>query len=158
MLAQVYLLLLTRLPILRIHLINALTFNWYMCYQMIHQLFWVSVWQLLTIHVLSLSMNLENIKAEINWSSLLNCDLNYYYNVIYQPPSLFAHIKSRYHAFKSKVLKDSHCETAQFWARCMDIIQMVMTLIRATRKQLEVFFSSDYLWVMSPFLCFIMEC
>ena len=24
--------------------------------------------------------------------------------------------------------------------------------------RLEVFFSSDYLWVMSPFLCFIMEC
>ena len=33
MLAQVYILLLTRLPILRIHLINALTFNCYMCYQ-----------------------------------------------------------------------------------------------------------------------------
>ena len=49
-------------------------------------------------------------------------------------PSLFAHINSRYHAFKSEVLKDSHCETAQFWARYMDIIQMVLTLIRATRK------------------------
>ena len=31
-------------------------------------------------------------------------------------------------------LKDSHCETAQFWARYMDMIQMVLTLIRATRK------------------------
>ena len=49
-------------------------------------------------------------------------------------PSLFAHINSRYHAFKSEVLKDSHCETAQFWARYVDIIQMVLTLIRATRK------------------------
>ena len=36
--------------------------------------------------------------------------------------------------FKLEVLKDSHCETAQFWARYMDIIQMVLTLIRATRK------------------------
>ena len=49
-------------------------------------------------------------------------------------PSLFAHINSRYHAFKSEVLKDSHYETAQFWARYMDIIQMALTLIRATRK------------------------
>ena len=49
-------------------------------------------------------------------------------------PSLFANINSRYHAFKSEVLKDSHCETAQFWARFMDIIQMVLTMIRATRK------------------------
>ena len=49
-------------------------------------------------------------------------------------PSLFAHINSRYHAFKLEVLKDSHCETAQFWARYMDIIQMVLTLIRAPRK------------------------
>ena len=49
-------------------------------------------------------------------------------------PSLFAHINSRYHAFKLEVLKDSHCDTAQFWARYMDIIQMMLTLIRATRK------------------------
>ena len=28
----------------------------------------------------------------------------------------------------------SHCETAQFWARYMDMIQMVLTLIRTTRK------------------------
>ena len=60
-------------------------------------------------------------------------DLNYYYNVIYQP-SLFAHINNRYHAFKLEVLRDSHCETAQFWERYMDIIQIVLTLIRATRK------------------------
>ena len=53
--------------------------------------------------------------------------------MIYQP-SLFAHINSRYHVFKSEVLKDSDCETAQFWARYMDIIQMVLTLIRATKK------------------------
>ena len=53
--------------------------------------------------------------------------------MIYQP-SLLAHINSRYHVFKSQVLKDSHCETAQFWARFMGIIQMVLTLIRATRK------------------------
>ena len=53
--------------------------------------------------------------------------------MIYQP-SLFAHINSRYHAFKAGVLKDSDCETAQFWARYMYIIQMVLTLIRATRK------------------------
>ena len=51
-------------------------------------------------------------KAEINWSSLLIYgDLNQYYNVIYQP-LLFAHINSRYHAYKSEVLKDSHYETA----------------------------------------------
>ena len=31
-------------------------------------------------------------------------------------------------------MKDSHCETAQFLARYMDMIQMVLTLIRATRK------------------------
>ena len=59
------------------------------------------------------------------------------YDVIYQP-SLFAHINSRYHAFKSKVLKDSDCETAQFLARYMDIIQMVLALIRAPRKQLRI--------------------
>ena len=53
--------------------------------------------------------------------------------MIYQP-FLFAHINSRYHAFKFKVLKGSHCETVQFWARYMDIIQMVLTLIKATRK------------------------
>ena len=53
--------------------------------------------------------------------------------MIYQP-SLFAHINSRYHAFKSEVLKDSHCEAAQFCERYMDIIQMVLTLISSTRK------------------------
>ena len=53
--------------------------------------------------------------------------------MIYQT-SLFAHINIRCHAFKAEVLKDSHCETAQFWARHMVIIQMVLTLIRATRK------------------------
>ena len=53
--------------------------------------------------------------------------------MIYQP-SLFAHIKSRYQAFKVEGLKDSYCETAQFWAKYMYIIQMVLTLIRATRK------------------------
>ena len=66
-------------------------------------------------------------------SLLIYGDLNYYYNVIYQP-SLFAHIHSKYHAFKLEVLKGSHCETAKFWARYMDIIQMVLTLIRARRK------------------------
>ena len=54
-------------------------------------------------------------------------------NFVICQPSLFAHINSRYLAFKSEVLKDSHCETAQFWARYMDIFQMVLTLIRATR-------------------------
>ena len=39
------------LPILSIHLINALSFNWYVCYQMIYKLFWLSVQQLLTMHV-----------------------------------------------------------------------------------------------------------
>ena len=53
--------------------------------------------------------------------------------MIYQP-SLFAHINSRYHAFKAEGLKDSHCEIAQFWAGYMYIIQMMFTLIRATRK------------------------
>ena len=48
--------------------------------------------------------------------------------------SLFDHINGRYHAFKAEVLKDSHCETAQFWAKYTYIIQMVLTLIRATRK------------------------
>ena len=57
-------------------------------------------------------------------------DLNYYYNVIYQP-WLFVHINSRYNAFKSEILKDSHCETAQFLARYTDIIQRVLTLIWA---------------------------
>ena len=33
-----------------------------------------------------------------------------------------SHKQYRYHAFKSEVLKDSHCETAQFWARYMDMI------------------------------------
>ena len=47
---------------------------------------------------------------------------------------LFAHINNRYHAFKSEVLKDSHFETAQFWTRYMDIIQMASALIKATRK------------------------
>ena len=61
--------------------------------------------------------------------------------MIYQP-SLFAHINSIYHAFKSEVLKDSHCEIAQFWARYMDIIQMMLTLIRATRKTTLNFNSS----------------
>ena len=60
---------------------------------------------------------------------------------MYQP-SLFAHINSRYHAFKSEVLKDSHCETAQFWARSIDIIQMVLTLIRATRKTILICISA----------------
>ena len=70
--------------------------------------------------------------AEINWSSLLIYDdLNYYYNVIYQP-LLFAHTHSRYHAFKSEFRTDSHCKTAQFRSRYMSIIQMVLTLIRAT--------------------------
>ena len=31
------------LPSLSIHLINALSFNYYVCYQMVHKLFWVSV-------------------------------------------------------------------------------------------------------------------
>ena len=47
---------------------------------------------------------------------------------------MFAHINSRNHAFKSEVLKVSHCETDQIWARYMNIIQIVLTLIRATRK------------------------
>ena len=54
--------------------------------------------------------------------------------MIYQP-SLFGHINSRYHAFKSVVLKDSQWETAQFWARFMYIIHMVLTLIRAKREK-----------------------
>ena len=41
---------------------------------------------------------------------------------------LFARINSRYHAFKAEVLKDIHCETAQFWARYMYLIQIVLTL------------------------------
>ena len=93
------------LPILSIHPINDLNSNCYVCYQMIHKLFWVSL--------------------------IIYGDLYYYYNVIYQP-SLFSHINSRYHAFKSEVLKDRHCKTAQFWTRYMDIIQMVLTLITAT--------------------------
>ena len=51
--------------------------------------------------------------------------------MIYQP-SLFAHINSRYHAFKSKVRTDSQSKTAQFRSWYMDIIQMVFTLIRTT--------------------------
>ena len=45
--------------------------------------------------------------------------------MIYQP-LLFVQINSRY--------KERYCETAQFWARYMDIIEMVLPLIRATRK------------------------
>ena len=43
-----------------------------------------------------------------------------------------------YHAFKSEDLKDSHYETAKFCARYMEIIQMVLTLIIATRKTTSV--------------------
>ena len=57
---------------------------------------------------------------------IIKCDLSIF--------AVSSHKQYRYHAFKSEVLKDSHCETAQFWARCMDLIQMVLTLIRATRK------------------------
>ena len=56
--------------------------------------------------------------------------------MIYQP-SLFAHINSRYHEFNAEVLKDSHCETVQFWARYMYTIQMVLTLIRARKTTLN---------------------
>ena len=66
-------------------------------------------------------------------------------------PSLFAHINNRYHAFKSEVLKVGHCETAQFWARYMDIIQMVLTLIWATRKTtLNCMSALSYLYALSP--------
>ena len=54
--------------------------------------------------------------------------------MIYQPSPL-AHINSRYHAFKAEVLKDSHGETAQFWAMYMYIVQMVLALIRATSNK-----------------------
>ena len=57
--------------------------------------------------------------------------------MIFQSP-LFAHINSRYHAFKSEVLKDRHCETAQSRASHIDIIQMVLTLIRASRKTTKI--------------------
>ena len=46
----------------------------------------------------------------------------------------FAHIYSRYHAFKAEILKDRHCKTDQFWTRYMYVIQMVFTLIMATSK------------------------
>ena len=36
--------------------------------------------------------------------------------------------------FKSEALKGSHGKTVQFWARSMDIIQMVLILIRDTSK------------------------
>ena len=83
------------------------------------------------LHMYKVCQRIKKIyKAEINCSSLwIYGDLNYHYNVIYQP-SLFPHINSRYHAFKSKVLKNSHCE----WTMYMDIIQRVLTLIRATKK------------------------
>ena len=68
--------------------------------------------------------------------------------MIYQP-SLFGHINIRYHAFKSEVLKDSHCEKSQFWARYMDIIQMVLTLIRAPRKT-TLNCMSAYLYALFP--------
>ena len=79
-------------------------------------------------------------KAELRSSLFIYCDLNYY-NVIYQP-SLFAHINSRYHAFKAEVLKDSHSKTVQFWATYMYIIQMVLTLIRNTRETTLNFMSA----------------
>ena len=135
MVAQVYVLLLTRFTYLSIHLINALSFNCYVCYQMIYISYSEYLYSRSWLYMYKVCQRIKKIyKAEINWSSLLIYgDLNYYYNVIYQP-SLFAHINSRYHAFKAEVLKDSHCETAQFWARYMYIIQTVFTLIRATRK------------------------
>ena len=112
------------LPILGIRLINALSFNCYVCYQMIHKLFWLNMYKV--------CQRLWKIyKAEINWRSLLIYgDLNYYYNVIYQP-SLFDHINSRFMHSNQKFWKTVQ---AQFWAKNMDIIQMVLTLIRATRK------------------------
>ena len=118
---------------LSIYLINALSFNCYVCYRMISysEYLYRSCW----LYMYKVCQRIWKMyKAEINWSSLLIYgDINYYYNVIYQP-SLVAHINSRYHAFESEVLKDSHFETAQSWARYMDIIQMVLTLIRATKK------------------------
>ena len=46
----------------------------------------------------------------------------------------FRNYFEKYHAFKSEVMKGSPGKTAQFWARYMDIIQMVLTLIRATKE------------------------
>ena len=34
----------------------------------------------------------------------------------------------------------------------------LVSVVGPTVAQLEVFFSSDYLWVMSPFLCFFIVC
>ena len=51
----------------------------------------------------------------------------------------------KYHAFRSEVLKGSHGKTAQFWARYMEIIQMVLTLIRATKENnLELHIAALY--------------
>ena len=72
--------------------------------------------------------------------------------MIYQP-FLFAHINSTCHAFKSEVLKDSHSVTAQFWARYMDIIHMVLTLIRATRKTTFNCMSALSLCLVPNFYC-----
>ena len=51
-----------------------------------------------------------------------------------EQPEDFKNYFEKYHAFKSEVLKGSHGKTAQFWARYMEIIQMVLTLIRATKE------------------------
>ena len=102
--------------------------KWYISYSVY---LYSSCW----LYMYKVCKSFQNIyKAEINWSSLLIYgDLNFNYNVIYQP-LLFALINSRYNAFKAEVLKDSHCETADFLARYMYIIQMVLTLISGTRK------------------------
>ena len=71
--------------------------------------------------------------------------------MIYQP-SLFAHINSRYHAFKAEGLIESHCETAQFLTRYMYIIQKVLTLIRATRKTSLLFIITPVVEVCSCFM------
>ena len=46
----------------------------------------------------------------------------------------FRNYFQRYHDFILEVLNGTHGKTAQFWMRYMDIIQKILTLIRATKE------------------------
>ena len=50
-------------------------------------------------------------------------------------------------------MHSNHCETAQFWARYMDMIQMVLILIRATRKTALNCMSSLYVCLVPNVHC-----
>ena len=55
-------------------------------------------------------------------------------NVSKVEDSEFRNYFEKYHAFILEVLNGIHGKTAQFWMRYMDIIQKILTLIRATKE------------------------